>query len=109
MIRSNRIPKISLGLLAVAIVYLLAISGQPRMADGGLSGHEMYLPEKLLALAVPLSVFATMVIAAIRAGRAGSWLWLISCIFVWPLSLVYPLSKFVRASCWVRVCQSVLF
>src|SRR3546814_4501419 len=83
MIRSNRIPKISLGLLAVAIVYLLAISGQPRMADGGLSGHEMYLPEKLLALAVPLSVFATMVIAAIRAGRAGSWLWLISCIFVW--------------------------
>src|SRR3546814_15713760 len=89
MIRSNRIPKISLGLLAVAIVYLLAISGQPRMADGGLSGHEMYLPEKLLALAVPLSVFAPMVIAAIRAGRAGSWLWLISCIFVCPLFMWY--------------------
>src|SRR3546814_11158921 len=96
MIRSNRIPKISLGLLAVAIVYLLAISGQPRMADGGLSGHEMYLPDKLLALAVPLSVFATMVIAAIRAGHAVSSIRLISYLFLCPLSLFHTLSTHPR-------------
>ena len=92
MFRSNFIPKISLGLLAVTIVYLLAISGQTRMADGGLSGEEMYLPEKLLALAVPISVFATIAIGVTRASRAGSWLWLLTCIFVWPLSFFYTLA-----------------
>ena len=92
MCRSNIIPKISLALLAVTVFYLLAISGQPRMADGGLSGEEMYLPEKLLALAVPLSVFATMAIGVTRAIRAGSWLWLLTCIFVWPLSFFYTLA-----------------
>jgi len=74
------------------IVYLLAISGQPRMADGGLSGAEMYLSEKILALTVPFFLLATVAIGATRAIRAGSWLWLLSCIFIWPLSLVYTLA-----------------
>jgi len=91
MFDSNRIPKLALAALLVAVAYLLAISGQPRMADGGLAGEEMYLGEKLLALLVPLAVIANVVLGAVRARRAGSWPWLLICIFLWPVSLVYTL------------------
>lgn len=92
MARSNYIPKVSLVLLAITVGYLFVISGQPRMADGALSGEEMYVPEKLLTLAVPLSVVTTVILGATRAARAGSWPWFLGCIFVWPLSHLYTLA-----------------
>lgn len=91
MTRDNAIPNLALGLLAAAAFYLWLISGQPRMADGGLSGDEMNLAEKALSLAIPLSVFAAMFVAMRRACRAGSWLWLLACLFVWPVTFVYTL------------------
>ena len=89
--KNNAIPIISLALLALTVLYLWAISGQARMADGGLSGDEMHLGEKALALAVPLSVFASMFIAMRRAARAGSWPWFLVCFFVWPATFFYAL------------------
>ena len=91
MTRDNVIPCLALGLLAAAVLYLWAISGQPRMADGGLSGDEMYLAEKALCLVVPLSVLAAMFVAMRRAYLAGSWLWFLACLFVWPVAFVYTL------------------
>ncbi|GAB2524462.1 hypothetical protein [Lysobacter humi (ex Lee et al. 2017)] len=91
MFHSNRIPKLAFLALTVAIAYLLAISGQPRIADGGLSGEEMYFGEKALALLVPLALIANVVLGAVRASRAGSWPWLLACVFLWPVSLVYTL------------------
>ena len=78
-------------MLVAAGLYLWAISGQPRMADGGLSGSEMSLAEKLFCLAVPLSVFAAMFVAMRRAYRAGSWFWFLACLFIWPVTFVYAL------------------
>jgi uncharacterized membrane protein YphA (DoxX/SURF4 family) len=91
MFKFNRIPKIALAVLLFAVAYLFAISGQPRMADGGLTGEEMHFGEKLLTLAVPFAALANIIVAAIRANRAGSWPWLLACIFLWPVSLVYTL------------------
>ncbi|MGH8025702.1 MAG: hypothetical protein ACREO0_03145 [Pseudoxanthomonas sp.] len=91
MTRDNAVPYFALGLLAVAILYLWVISGQPRMADGGLSGDEMNLAEKALCLTVPFSVIAAMFVAMRRAYRVGSWFWFLACLFVWPLTFVYTL------------------
>ena len=91
MFHSNRIPKLALLALVVAVAYLFAISGQPRMVDGGLSGKEMYVGEKVLALFVPLAMISNVVLGAVRASRAGSWPWLLACVFLWPVSLVYTL------------------
>jgi hypothetical protein len=91
MRKDNVIPALSLALLVLSALYLWAISGQPRMADGGLSGDEMFLGEKALALLVPLSVFASMFVAMRRAARAGSRLWFFVCLFVWPATFLYAL------------------
>ncbi len=91
MRKDNLIPLASLALLCSAIAYLWAISGQPRMADGGLSGDEMSWAEKVFVLIVPLSTFATMFVAARRAYWNGSWFWLLACLFLWPLAYVYTL------------------
>lgn len=92
MTRDNLIPWIALGLLATAFLYLWSISGQPRMADGGLVGSEMYLGEKLLCIAGALSVIAALVVALRRAYFAGSWFWLLICLFFWPATFVYTLA-----------------
>ncbi len=91
MTRVNAIPYLALGLLAAGAIYLWLISGQPRMADGGLSGDEMSLAEKAFCLAVPLSVFAAMAVALRRAYLAGSWFWFLVCLFAWPMTFVYTL------------------
>ena len=90
MKNDNVIPLFSMALLACAIAYLWAISGQPRMADGGLSDDEMSLAEKVFVLVLPLSVFATMFIAIRRAYRNRSWFWSLACL-CWPLAFVYTL------------------
>lgn len=89
---NNHIPLVSLGLVSLTILYLWAISGQPRMADGRLTGDEMRWYEELMVVAVTFSVFATMFIAARRAVRAGSWVWLAACVLFWPMSYVYTLA-----------------
>ncbi|UNK50649.1 hypothetical protein MNR01_06490 [Lysobacter sp. S4-A87] len=91
MTRDNAIPYLALLLLLAAAAYLWLISGQPRMADGGLSGDEMSLAEKAFCLAVPLSVFGAMAVAMRRAYLAGSWFWLLACFFAWPVTFVYAL------------------
>lgn len=89
--KNNAIPILSLALMTLAVLYLWAISRQPRMADGGLSGDEMHLAEKALALAVPLSVFASIFVAMRRAARDGSWFWFFGCLFLWPVTFLYAL------------------
>ena len=89
---NNRIPKIALTLFLAGAAYLLAFSGQPRMADGALDGSEMYWPEMALTLAIPLFTFATMWIAARRAYFAGHRKWIFLVLFVWPLCFVYTLA-----------------
>jgi hypothetical protein len=90
--KPNLVPVVSLGLIALFVVYMWAISDQPRMADGALIGDEVRWYEEALILAVVIPVFATMAIAARRAVRAGSWVWLLACLFVWPLSYLYTLA-----------------
>ena len=91
MKNDNLIPLVSLALLCSSFAYLWAISGQPRMADGGLSGDEMSWAEKVFVLIVPLSTLATMCIAVRRAYWNGSWFWSLACLFLWPLAYVYTL------------------
>ena len=91
MSKINLIPAVSLALIVLAVFYLWAISGQPKMADGGLSGDEMIIGEKVLTLLVPLSAFASMFVAMRRAYRAGSKFWLFVCLFFWPSSYLYAL------------------
>ena len=91
MSKINAIPIASLTLLALAALYLWAISGQPRMVDGGLSGDEMSLGEKAFVLLVPFSIFASIFVAMRRAARAGSKLWFFVCLFLWPATYLYTL------------------
>ena len=88
---SNPIPKISLLCFAAAVGYLLLISGQARMADGGLTGDEMHVAEKVFSLMPPASLFATLGLGLWRAHRAGSWLWFFLQLFVFPSTYIYTL------------------
>ncbi|MFD0739772.1 hypothetical protein ACFQZQ_10815 [Lysobacter koreensis] len=91
MSKDNAAPLVSLALLASAVFYLWAISGPPRMLDGGLTGEEMSFGEKAFVLLVALSVFASMFVALRRAARAGSKFWFFVCLFLWPAAYLYTL------------------
>ena len=88
---SNPIPKISLLCFAAAVGYLLLISGQARMADGGLTGDEMHVAEKVFSLMPPASLFATLGLGLWRAHKAGSRLWFFVQLFVFPSTYIYTL------------------
>jgi len=87
----NPIPKISLFALAAAIGYLFLISGQARMADGGLSGDEMHVAEKFISAVPAASLFATLGLGLWRAHKAGSWLWFFLQLLVFPSAYIYTL------------------
>lgn len=91
MRKDNVIPIVSFCLLLIALAYMWAVSGQPRMADGGLNGEEMNLAEKVFVLLVPLSVFCAMFIGMRRAYRAGSKVWFFLCLLAWPATFLYTL------------------
>lgn len=88
---ANPIPKASLLIFAAAFLYLALISGQDRMADGALSGDEMYFPEKILSLLPALSIFATLGLGLLRAHRAGSGFWFLLQLFLFPTAYLYTL------------------
>jgi hypothetical protein len=93
MLKVNRIPKVSIVLVAACFAYLalLVLLGQERAMDWGLSGDEMYLHEKVLALAGGVGIAATWLLGMYRAHLAGSWRWFVACLFFWPTSFVYTL------------------
>ncbi len=88
---SNPIPKVSILVMAAAVVYTLLISGQERMADGGLSGDEMYLAEKIFSVLPAISLFATLGLGLWRAHKAGSWFWFLTQVFAFPSTYIYTL------------------
>lgn len=88
---SNPAPKISLLIFAAVIFYWIAISGQARMADGGLSEDEMYLPEKIFSVLPAISLFATLGLGLWRAHNAGSWFWFLLQFFLFPTAYFYTL------------------
>ncbi len=94
MFTSNRIPKIALLLLVIAVAYLasLVLIGQERVLDWSLSGDEMYLHEKLFALDVAGGGTATWILGIYRAYQHGSWVWLIACALAWPVAFFYTLA-----------------
>ena len=94
MFKFNRIPKIGLVLFVIAFAYLasLTLLGQERALDWRLSNEEMYLHEKLLALAVAGGSIATWFLGMYRAHVQGSWRWFVACFFVWPIAFVYTLA-----------------
>ena len=87
----NPVPKISLLILVAAPLYLLLISGQDRMSDGGLSGDEMYLAEMIFSLLPALSIGATLGLGLLRAYKARRWGWFWIQVFVFPLAYIYTL------------------
>jgi len=87
----NPIPKLSLLTFVAVFLYWLAISGQERMSDGGLSGDEMYLGEKLFSMLPALTLFATLGLGLWRAHKAGSWFWFFVQLFIFPSTYVYTL------------------
>lgn len=87
----NPVPKVSLLILASAPLYLFLISGQARMADGGLTGDEMYLAEKIYSLLPAFSVFATLGVGLVRAYKSTRWGWFWLQVFVFPLAYIYTL------------------
>lgn len=84
----NLIPKVSLALVVGFFVYGWFIAGSS--ATGG-PIEVLGIPGAILLCAAILGTLATIVVAAIRAHSAGSWLWLVVVILVWPLSYVYAL------------------
>jgi hypothetical protein len=91
MSKSNVIPIASLLLLLLAALYLLSISNDPRMVDGGLNGNELTSGETIFTLLVPLSVFAAIFVAMRRAYYAGSKFWFFACLLLWPVTFIYTL------------------
>ena len=93
MLQSNPIPKIALlaFLFGYAYLALLILLGQERAMDWGLSGQEFYPHELIIPLLAGGASVATWILAIYRAHRAGSWAWLIGCLFIWPLAFVYTL------------------
>lgn len=87
----NPIPKISLLIIAAALAYLFLISGQDRMADGGLTGDEMHVVEKVFSALPAASLFATWGLGLWRAHKAGSAVWFLLQHFVFPSTYVYTL------------------
>lgn len=77
--------------MAAAALYLLLISDQERMADGGLSGDEMHFGEKVFSVLPAISVFATLCLGLWRAHRTGSWFWFFFQLFAFPITYVYTL------------------
>lgn len=91
MFKFNPIPKLGLLGLFLPFVYLLAISWQERAKDFGLTGEEMYWPEKVFVLVCVSPLIATWLLGAYRAHLAGSWRGFVGCLMFWPLSIVYTL------------------
>lgn len=87
----NPVPKISLLILASLPLYMFLISGQARMADGGLTGDEMYFAEKIYSLLPSLSIFATLGVGLSRAYKTARWGWFWLQVFVFPVTYVYTL------------------
>ena len=94
MFKKNAIPKISLLILLFGFGYLtlLTLIGDSRMSDFGLSGDEMFFPEMLLTLVIPLGIFATCGIAMYRAHLAGSLIWFVASFFFFPAAYLYTLA-----------------
>ena len=88
---SNPVPKISLLIFAALALYLLLISGQPRMSDWLLEGDEMFWFEKVFSTFPAISIFATLGVGLWRAHRAGSWFWFLTQLFVFPIAYIYTL------------------
>lgn len=88
---TNPIPKVSLLVMTAAVLYLLLISGQERMADGGLSGDEMHLAEKIFSVLPAISLFATLGLGLWRAHKARSWFWFLIQLFAFPSTYIYTL------------------
>jgi hypothetical protein len=84
----NLVPKVSLALMVAFLAYGLAVAGTS--ATGSPVEILGVFGTGLLYSAI-LATFVTMFIAARRAQRAGSWLWFLAVIFMWPLSYVYTL------------------
>ena len=84
----NLLPKIALAIVVTFVAYGYAVA--PAGATGSPLEVLGVLGTVLLYVAI-FATFATMFVAARRAHRAGSWLWLLAVVFVWPLSYVYAL------------------
>lgn len=87
----NPIPKASLIVIGAMILYFFAISSLERMADGRLSGDEMYLAEKIFSVLPAILVVATLGLGLWRAHRAGSAFWFVVQLFVFPSAYIYTL------------------
>ena len=89
----EKIPHVSLFLVMLMVSWLVAISGQPRMADGQLEFSEANIMEIVFGMTAVASVFATWILAVSRAMSRGHGWWAIGVVCFWPLSYPYLLSK----------------
>ena len=86
----NLIPTIGLALVILFFVMCWVVIGDSGSVAG--SPTKVFgIPGALLLYATIIVTFANVFIAARRAHRAGSWLWLFGVIFIWPVSYLYTL------------------
>ena len=88
---SNPVPKISLLVIAAVVLYLALISGDPRMADGAITGNEMFWYEMVLVCLPAPSIIATWLLGLWRAHKAGSWSWFLLQLFLFVTAYIYTL------------------
>ncbi|MBN8224574.1 MAG: hypothetical protein J0L89_07140 [Xanthomonadales bacterium] len=84
----NLIPKIGLVIVVTFFAYGWAVVGSSK---AGSLIETLGVFGTILLYAAIIATFATMFIAARRAHLAGSWVWFLAVIFIWPLSYLYTL------------------
>ena len=91
MIRSDSLtPK-----LCFAFAVLFFLYGWLKLGSGPVYGspiETLGVVGTVLMYAAILGTFINIFIAAYRAHRAGSWPWLITVVFLWPISYIYTLA-----------------
>jgi uncharacterized membrane protein YhaH (DUF805 family) len=88
--KRNLIPKTGLALVLLFFGYCAVTVG----TSGSVPGSPMEVlgvVGTILLYVTILVTFATIYIAARRAHRAGSWLWLLAVVFIWPVGYLYTL------------------
>ena len=85
----NLVPK-----TGIALVLAFFLHGWLAVEPGATGSPVAVLgvPGTILMYAAIVATFATIVVAASRAHRAGSWPWLVAVILIWPLSYLYALA-----------------
>jgi len=87
---TNLVPKISVTLVVLIVLYIVLFAMQPRLAPPTY-GDSIDFDMAMIGVALPLSFFPAFMIGLWRAARARDYRWLALQIMFFPSSYIYTL------------------